>query len=30
MKKILALANIFGVLNEGVEFNDLYELSLQY
>ena len=29
-KRILALANIFGVLNEGVEFNDLYELSLQY
>lgn len=29
-KRILVLANIFGVLNEGVEFDDLYRLSLQY
>ena len=29
-RRILALSEVFGVLNEGVKFDELYEISLQY
>ena len=27
-KKIMAMSEVYGVLNKGVEFNELYELSM--